>query len=320
MTRWLTNGVRRPARVRARRLGARPPDHRARRRDRGAHGCAARGDAGRGAQPRASSATSPLPDVGVHPRRRRGRRRRRRRRRRRGHRRHRAGTRAHHRGAQGRQARRHRQQGAARQRRPRAVRDGGGRRASTSCSRRRSPVASRSSARCASRSPATASGGSSASSTARPTTSSAAWPSRARRSHDALAEAQRLGYAERDPTADVEGFDAAAKTAIIASIAFGARVVAGDVYREGISEHHRRRHRVGARARLRGEAARGRRGDRGRRRGAGAPDDDPGRRTRSRRCATRSTRCSSRPTRSVSSCSTAAAPAASPRRARCSAT
>ena len=59
---------------------------------------------------------------------------------------------------------------------------------------------------------------------------------RALRSRDALAEAQSLGYAERDPTADVEGFDAAAKAAIIASIAFGARVVAGDVYREGISE------------------------------------------------------------------------------------
>jgi homoserine dehydrogenase len=53
---------------------------------------------------------------------------------------------------------------------------------------------------------------------------------------DALAEAQTLGYAERDPTADVEGFDAASKAAIMASIAFGARVVAGDVYREGISE------------------------------------------------------------------------------------
>ena len=52
---------------------------------------------------------------------------------------------------------------------------------------------------------------------------------------DALAEAQTLGFAERDPTADVEGFDAAAKAAIIATIAFGARVVAGDVYREGIS-------------------------------------------------------------------------------------
>ncbi len=53
---------------------------------------------------------------------------------------------------------------------------------------------------------------------------------------DALAEAQELGYAERDPTADVEGFDAGAKAAIMASIAFGARVVAGDVYHEGISE------------------------------------------------------------------------------------
>lgn len=52
---------------------------------------------------------------------------------------------------------------------------------------------------------------------------------------DALAEAERLGYAELDPTADIEGFDAAAKTAIIASIAFRSRVVAGQVYREGIS-------------------------------------------------------------------------------------
>jgi homoserine dehydrogenase len=52
---------------------------------------------------------------------------------------------------------------------------------------------------------------------------------------EALAEAQSLGYAERDPTADVEGWDAAAKAAIIATVAFGAQVVAGDVYREGIS-------------------------------------------------------------------------------------
>jgi homoserine dehydrogenase len=51
---------------------------------------------------------------------------------------------------------------------------------------------------------------------------------------EALAEAQRLGYAERDPTADVEGHDAAAKAAILASIAFGRSVVAGDVYCEGI--------------------------------------------------------------------------------------
>jgi homoserine dehydrogenase len=52
---------------------------------------------------------------------------------------------------------------------------------------------------------------------------------------DALSEAQTLGYAERDPTADVEGYDAAAKAAIIASIAFGVRVVAGDVTNEGIA-------------------------------------------------------------------------------------
>ena len=52
---------------------------------------------------------------------------------------------------------------------------------------------------------------------------------------EALAEAQRLGYAEADPTADVEGGDAAAKAAIMASLAFGVRVTADDVYREGIS-------------------------------------------------------------------------------------
>jgi homoserine dehydrogenase len=52
---------------------------------------------------------------------------------------------------------------------------------------------------------------------------------------DALAEAQDLGYAEADPTADVEGHDAGAKIAIIATLAFGAEVVADDVYLEGIS-------------------------------------------------------------------------------------
>jgi len=51
----------------------------------------------------------------------------------------------------------------------------------------------------------------------------------------ALAEAQRLGLAEPDPTADVEGYDAASKAAIIASIAFGALVGPEDVYREGIT-------------------------------------------------------------------------------------
>ena len=52
---------------------------------------------------------------------------------------------------------------------------------------------------------------------------------------DALVEAQDLGYAEADPTADVEGYDAGAKAAIIASIAFGAAVTAADVHHEGIS-------------------------------------------------------------------------------------
>jgi homoserine dehydrogenase len=54
--------------------------------------------------------------------------------------------------------------------------------------------------------------------------------------HEALEEATALGYAEPDPTADVEGFDAAAKAAILASLAFHTRVRAADVYREGITE------------------------------------------------------------------------------------
>jgi homoserine dehydrogenase len=53
---------------------------------------------------------------------------------------------------------------------------------------------------------------------------------------EALEEAQSLGYAEADPTADVEGFDAAAKAAILASLAFHTRVTAADVHREGIAE------------------------------------------------------------------------------------
>jgi homoserine dehydrogenase len=60
---------------------------------------------------------------------------------------------------------------------------------------------------------------------------------------DALAEAQRLGYAEADPTEDVNGADAAAKMAILSTIAFGSRTTLGDVAFEGIeqvtSEHVR---------------------------------------------------------------------------------
>ena len=53
---------------------------------------------------------------------------------------------------------------------------------------------------------------------------------------DVLKEAQALGYAEADPTADVEGFDAAAKAAILSGLAFHTRVTVDDVYREGISK------------------------------------------------------------------------------------
>ncbi|WP_433083921.1 homoserine dehydrogenase [Dactylosporangium sp. CA-052675] len=53
---------------------------------------------------------------------------------------------------------------------------------------------------------------------------------------EALEEATALGYAEADPTADVEGFDAAAKAAILASMAFHSRVTSADVHREGITE------------------------------------------------------------------------------------
>ncbi|MFZ4064129.1 MAG: homoserine dehydrogenase [Candidatus Nanopelagicaceae bacterium] len=53
---------------------------------------------------------------------------------------------------------------------------------------------------------------------------------------DALKEAQALGFAEADPTADVEGFDAAAKAAILAGLAFHSRVTDADVFREGITK------------------------------------------------------------------------------------
>jgi homoserine dehydrogenase len=53
---------------------------------------------------------------------------------------------------------------------------------------------------------------------------------------ETLEEAQDLGYAEADPTADIEGFDAAAKAAILSSLAFHSRVNSADVYREGITE------------------------------------------------------------------------------------
>jgi homoserine dehydrogenase len=51
-----------------------------------------------------------------------------------------------------------------------------------------------------------------------------------------LKEAQDLGYAEADPTADVEGFDSAAKAAILAGLAFHTNVTSDDVYREGMTK------------------------------------------------------------------------------------
>ena len=53
---------------------------------------------------------------------------------------------------------------------------------------------------------------------------------------EALALASKLGYAEADPTADVEGYDAGRKVAIMASIAFNSRVTFGDVFTEGITK------------------------------------------------------------------------------------
>ncbi|WP_297518994.1 homoserine dehydrogenase [uncultured Clostridium sp.] len=52
---------------------------------------------------------------------------------------------------------------------------------------------------------------------------------------DALKEAQEMGYAEADPTSDIEGYDAQYKLAILASLAFGTKVEVEDVYREGIT-------------------------------------------------------------------------------------
>ena len=50
-----------------------------------------------------------------------------------------------------------------------------------------------------------------------------------------LAEAQACGYAEADPTSDVEGHDAAYKLAILSSLAFGVEIEIDDIYREGIT-------------------------------------------------------------------------------------
>ena len=181
----------------------------------------------------------------------------RRRRRRRGHRRHRAGPRLcilrgdGRRGVGG-----HRQQGAARRGRPDALRGGRRRRRRPLLRgrrRRRDPAAAPA-ARVARRRPGDAA--CSASSTAPPTTCSTRWTPPAWASPRRVEQAQALGYAEADPTADVEGFDAAAKAAILACLAFHTRVPAADVHREGITDGHRGRRRARQGHGLRRQAAR----------------------------------------------------------------
>ena len=73
---------------------------------------------------------------------------------------------------------------------------------------------------------------------------------------EVLAEAQRLGYAEADPSFDIDGIDAAHKLAILAALAFGRPVAFADVYVEGIRQDFRARHRLCRRARLSHQAAR----------------------------------------------------------------
>ena len=89
---------------------------------------------------------------------------------------------------------------------------------------------------------------------------------------EALAEAQRVGYAEADPSDDVSGRDAAAKMAILARLAFGSPVHLDDVRYEGIEHLHGRRPRVRARAGPGAEADRHGRAPPGRPVGARASD------------------------------------------------
>ena len=109
---------------------------------------------------------------------------------------------------------------------------------------------------------------------------------------DVLREAQARGYAEADPSSDVEGHDAAYKIAILASLAFETEIAVDAVYREGIT-HHAGGHPQRRGARLRGEAPCHRQAERGARRGARASNVYSGKATRWRRSTMRSTLSSS---------------------------
>ncbi len=102
---------------------------------------------------------------------------------------------------------------------------------------------------------------------------------------EALEEATALGYAEADPTADIDGFDAASKAAIIASLAFHTRVRSADVYREGIGAvttlRHGERQSDGGDRQAAGHRRAG--ADRERHQRARAPGDDPARPSAGRR-------------------------------------
>ena len=65
---------------------------------------------------------------------------------------------------------------------------------------------------------------------------------------EVLAEAQAAGYAEADPSADVDGFDARSKLAILSALAFGERIVPADIYTEGIRRIAPDRFRIRAHA------------------------------------------------------------------------
>ena len=98
---------------------------------------------------------------------------------------------------------------------------------------------------------------------------------------EALEQATALGYAEADPTADVEGFDAAAKAAILASLAFHTRVTRGRRLPRGHHRGHRGRHGQRARHGLPRSSCSASPSARDERRlGARTPGDDPARRTR----------------------------------------
>ena len=162
----------------------------------------------------------------------------------RAHRRHRPRPGAHPRRPQGGQAGRHRQQGAARHRRRRALRGGRGRRRRPALRGRRGrrhpdhPAAARVARRGADHP------GARASSTAPPTSSSPAWPSRGRPTRRRWPRPRRWATPRPTPPPTSRATTRGPRSPIIASIAFGAAVVADDVHHEGITAHHARRHRV----------------------------------------------------------------------------